>query len=57
MKHRIKRANTAQPRVVLYGSPHPVDVDSLIEYLAELVCHHLDEVRHELVWHYKNGRK
>jgi hypothetical protein len=45
MKHRIKRANTAQPRVLLYGSPHPVDVDSLIEYLAELV------------WYYKNGSK
>ena len=47
MKHRIKRANTAQPRVVLYGSPHPVVVDSLIEYLEELAWYYWNEVRHD----------
>ena len=45
MKHRIKRANTAQPRAVLYSLLHPADVDLMIEYLDELV------------WHYKNGSK
>jgi hypothetical protein len=44
MKHRIKRANTTQPRVALYGSPQPVDVNLLIEYLDELS------------WHYKNNQ-
>ena len=45
MKHKIKRANTARPHIVIYGSPRTVVVDALMDYWDELA------------WHYKNGSK
>jgi hypothetical protein len=44
MKHRIKRANTARPHIVIFAYPPLAVVELLLEY------------RDELVWHYKNGR-
>ncbi len=45
MKHRIFRANTESPRVLVEGYATFADMMRLADYCDELV------------WHFKNGRK